>query len=104
MHLLQQNILGELRLAGEFAKGSIPQYAVLSHISIAAAGEVTFQDLIGDTVESEACYDIILFCGGPARRVGLSSFWVNTNNTSLPQATNAIFRWHHNAVQTEGLQ
>jgi hypothetical protein len=37
MHLLQQNILGQLGLTEDFVNDSIPQYAVLSHTLKAAA-------------------------------------------------------------------
>jgi hypothetical protein len=104
MRLFQQDILGRLRLTEDFANDTIPQYAILSHTLRAAAEKVTFRDLIGDTAESEASYDIIVFCEEQARRVGLRDFWVDTNNNSLPRPTNSMFRWYHNATQTEGLQ
>ena len=99
--LLQQNILGQLRLTEDFANDSIPRYAILLHPLRAAAEEVTFRDPIVDPVESEASYDDIVFCGEQARRVDLRDFWVDTN-TSLPRPTNSMFRWYHNATQSEG--
>jgi len=81
MRLLQHNSSGQFSLTEDFVDDNIPEYAILSHPWGAAAEEVTFRDLMGDTEKSKAGYDKILFCGEQTRRDCLKYFFGWTRTT-----------------------
>jgi len=96
MRLLESNNDGGFILTKEFGD-DVPQYAILSHTW--GAEEVTFRDMMDNTIKSKAGYDKIRFCGEQARSDGLKYFWVDTccidksNSTELSEAINSMFRW-----------
>ncbi|KAF1831217.1 NACHT-domain-containing protein, partial [Decorospora gaudefroyi] len=104
MRLLKYGANGELSIA-EFDEDTKPAYAILSHRWGAEAGEVTFEDVVGNTGKNKPGYAKIRFCGEQAQRDGLQYFWVDTccinkaNKAELSLAIQSMFRWYHHSAR-----
>jgi hypothetical protein len=104
MRLLALEINGELSLT-EFYGNNTPPYAILSHTWGEEGEEVTFKDIIEDTVKSKAGYNKIRFCGEQAVKDNLKYFWVDTccidksSSSELLEAINSMFTWYRNATK-----
>ncbi|KAF2467971.1 HET-domain-containing protein, partial [Lindgomyces ingoldianus] len=104
MQLLHFNDSGRLVLT-DFAKRTIPPYAILSHRWWGDDLEVHYQEVLNNTYASKDGYRKIRFCAEQAAQDELQYFWVDTccfdryNSRERSNAVNSMFRWYQNAAK-----
>jgi hypothetical protein len=103
MRLLELLPNGDFHLTEKFLLDAIPPYAILSHTW--GSQEVTYEDMVKDSVKSKAGYEKIKFCGEQAARDGLQYFWVDSccidksSSAELQESITSMFRWYKRAAK-----
>ncbi|KIV98375.1 uncharacterized protein PV09_09794 [Verruconis gallopava] len=87
----------------DFARKTIPHYAILSHRWWGDADKVHYHNILNNTYASKDGFRKLEFCAKQASQDHLQYFWIDTccfdryNNLERSNAVNSMFKWYQNA-------
>jgi hypothetical protein len=104
MRLLHQQPDGSLSLTKTLGPKEVPPFAILSHTwSLKEDDEVSYQDVIGNTVSTKKGYQKLLFLMARAHSDGLEYAWLDTccmnqdSEAERSETVRTMFQWYRKA-------